>query len=142
MPTWLKIVLLVIAANVLAVGFLVAGLLWWVDASTERDVKDSIEAGKAGASFGATHAQSDCIDEGLRQVETCGSLDFRCEAKANMRLFACISVARDDGTCKKVPADITKAEAWANAECARRGRSGSWGCERLLSEVSPACFPP
>jgi hypothetical protein len=142
MPPWLKILLLVFAASVVATGFLFARLLWWDDASTKRVVKDAIEAQKAGASFGATHAQSDCIDEGLTQVESCGSADFRCQGKARMRLFACIPAARDDGTCKKVPADAAKAEAWADAECARRGRSASRGCRLVLSEVSRACLPP
>jgi hypothetical protein len=142
MPTWLKILLLVLVAGILAAAVLVVRLMWWSDARTKQVVKDAIEARKAGAAFGATHAQSECIDDGLAQVESCGAADFRCEGKVRMGLFACIPVARVDGTCRTVPADMAKARAWATAECARRGQSGSWRCEHVLTEVTPACYPP
>ncbi|HEY1697091.1 MAG TPA: hypothetical protein VGG39_33255 [Polyangiaceae bacterium] len=142
MPKWLKVRLIVAAAGVLVVGLLVGGLVWWFSANGDRIAKDGREAETAGETFGATHAQSECVDDSLAQLGTCGSVDFMCEAMAKVRLQSCLSVARDDGTCKKAPTEIMKAATWANAECARRGQSGSQRCGRFLGGLAQACFPP
>lgn len=142
MPKWLKVLLIVAASGILFVALAVGGLVWWVNANKDRIVKDGREAQKAGTAFGASHAQSDCVDDSLTQLGTCGSVDFMCEGMAKVRLESCLSVARDDGTCKAAPTEIFKAATWANAECARRGRKASQPCGRLLGGLAQACNPP
>ena len=141
MPKWLKITLILLAGAALLLGLLVGGAVWWFNSNKDRLVHEGRAAETAGRSFGATHAQSACVDDSLAQLKSCGSADFVCEAMTKLRLGSCLSVARSDDTCTGVPAptDIMKGALWANAECTRRGQSGSQACGRLLRGVVESC---
>ncbi|MGH7296241.1 MAG: hypothetical protein ACRELB_14970 [Polyangiaceae bacterium] len=141
MPKWLKVALILLGLGVLGVGLLVGGLVWWVRANKDRIAREGGAAQRAGKAFGATHAQSECVDDALVQLASCGKVDFMCEAFAKVRLTSCMPVARVDGTCKAVPApsEIMSVVHWSNLECRRRGQPGSQACGRLMSGVAEAC---
>ena len=141
MPQWLKVLLLLLVAAVLGLGLLVGGCIWWVSANKGRLVEGGRAAQTEGKAFGATHAQGQCIEDGLTRLKSCGPVDFVCEALTKLRVDSCMAVAEDDGACAKVPGrgDILKEALWGNEECTRRGYAGSQSCGRLLQGVAETC---
>jgi hypothetical protein len=141
MPKGLKVVLILLGIAIGCVGLFVGGTWWWVSSNRDRIMKDARAEKKAGKAFGATHAQSACVDDALAQLKSCGLLELVCEATTKVRLGSCISVARSDGTCSGVPgpSELVKGALWATEECKRRGQPGSQACGRLLRGVVEAC---
>ncbi len=141
MPKWLKVVLIFIGVSVLGLALLVGGIVWWVSANKERLAETGKKAQENGVSFGATHTQDQCVDEGLSHLKECGALDFLCEAGNKIALMSCMAAAKQDGTCRDVPSrdDIFKLANWANEECARRGFRGSQQCTRMIQAIPDAC---
>jgi hypothetical protein len=141
MPKQLKIVLILLGVAMGCVGLFVGGTSWWVHSNRDRLMKEGRAARTAGKSFGATHAQSACVDDALAHLKSCGFLDLVCEGTTKVRLASCLSVARSDGTCSGVPgpSELMRGALWANEECQRRGQPGSQACGRLLRGVVEAC---
>jgi hypothetical protein len=141
MPKWLKITLVLCGVGVLLLGLLVGGVAWWFSANKDKLVQEGRAAETAGKAFGTTHAQGECIDDALAQLGSCGESGIMCEVSLKIRLNACLSVARDDGTCNGVPgrSDIMKGAVWGNDECTHRGHSGSQSCGRVLRGVVEFC---
>lgn len=143
MRTWLKVVLALGGTLLLGALLVVGAGVWWFRANRDRLAKDGAAARAAGARYGATHQKEECIEEGLREVEGCGLVGFKCEALNNLRLRSCLGVAATGpaDVCATAPAtsDVMSSVAWLQGECARRGRPGSAACTRLFQTVLGAC---
>jgi hypothetical protein len=141
MPKWLKVVLVLMVMGALGLGTCIGGVAWWATANKDKMVDGVRTARVEGEAFGRAHAKTDCVDDALTHVKSCGPVDFMCEAFTKMRLTSCMSVAADDDVCKGAPArsEIVKSALWANAECSRRGEDGSQPCGRLMQAVVEGC---
>jgi hypothetical protein len=141
MPKPLKIILILLAVATVGFGLFVGGVSWWVHSNRDRIVKEGRVEQTAGKSFGATHAQSACVDDALAHLKSCGLVDLVCETMTKVRLVSCLSVATSDGTCSGVPgpSELMKGALWAADECKRRGQPGSQACGRVLRGVVEAC---
>src|SRR5580700_3607586 len=99
MPKWLKVTLILFGIGLLMLGLMVGGVAWWIHSNKDMLVKEGGAARKEGKAYGATHAQRECVDDGLARSESCGRLGIMCQAMNNIRLKSCMSVAREDGSC-------------------------------------------
>ena len=140
MPQWLKVLLLMAAAGILTLALLVGGVVWWAMANKDKILEAGRVGPEEGRRFGSTHSMSECMDDSLAQLDHCGAVDLMCETGARMRLGACLSVARDDGTCKGVPAqpEIFKLAAWSVEACRRHGHE-TQACTRVLRGALEGC---
>ncbi len=149
MPTWLKLVLAFLGIGLLGGGLVIGGFVWWVSANKDDLAREGKAAMAEGTEYGQTHTKDECVDEGLRRLDACGSVGFVCEATNKMRMEACIR-ASAAGTrpgrdvCADTPGrdDIMKSAMWANEECRRRGRAGSQPCGRLMQGIQEVCRRP
>jgi hypothetical protein len=141
MPQWLKVLLILIVTGILGLGVLVGGCVYWFNANRDKLASQGRAAQTEGTAFGRAHAKGDCIEDGFTRLKSCGPVDFMCEAMLKMRLTSCMSVAAEDGACRRVPLqkDILKEAFWGNEECKRRGQAGSQPCSRYLQGVAAAC---
>ncbi len=144
MPKWLKIVLILLGVGILGVGLLVGGIAWWVSANKDRLAEIGKNGQEEGTRFGATHSQSQCVDDGLSHLKDCGALDFMCEAGNKIRLVSCLDAATQDGTCNNVPSrnDIFRVATWANEQCTDKGFRGSQPCGRMMQALPEVCSRP
>jgi hypothetical protein len=138
-PWWL-ILLLVFGGLFLAGGLAIGGFVWWLHSNKERLAESGKKAIESGRSFGATHDQAQCVDEGLRRLSAKSGIVG--EAEAKLFLKECVLHAQKDAAfCTGVPRhdDILKAALWATHECERRGRSQQQSCGRVMQAVAEAC---
>lgn len=140
MPTWVKVVLVVVVAGFLA---LVAGVI--VAARWVRSQGATLqEKGKAVAeeaeAFGRDQEPEACVAESLIRLKACDG--FICEAKIKIFLTTCLQAANDKSElCSGVPppTEIMQSARWQLAECERRGWGNNQRCTRTISAVQLHC---
>ncbi|MBL8612379.1 MAG: hypothetical protein JNL38_33870 [Myxococcales bacterium] len=149
MPTWLKIVLVMVGIGVVGTVAVVGGFAWWLSANKDKLASEGKAAMDEGAAYGRAHSRDECVGEGLRRLEECGEVGLMCETTNRIRMEHCIRAAADKpdadpSFCLRVPSrsEIMKSATWANSECARRGKPGSQPCGRLMQGVQQACGRP
>ena len=144
MPTWLKIVLAFVGIGLVGGGLVIGGFVWWVSANKDDLAREGKAAMTEGTEYGRTHTKGECVDEGLRRLDACGSVGFVCEATNKMRMQACVRASTQGDVCEGVPGrdEIMKGAMWASDECRRRGRAGSQPCGRLMQGVQEVCRRP
>jgi hypothetical protein len=143
MPTWVKVVLVIVVVGFLAI---VAGVI--VAARWVRSQGASLqEQGKALAedaeAFGRDKEPEACVAESLTRLKACPG--FICEAKIKIFLTACLQAANDKTElCTGVPppTEIMESARWQIAECDRRGWGNSQRCTRTVSTVQMHCVEP
>jgi hypothetical protein len=130
MPQWLKVVLLLAGAGIVGLCLLIGGGVWWVQKNTDRLAGGALEARAEGDAFGRAHSKDECVDDSLKHLQSCGPVDFMCEAETKMRLTSCLAIAKGESLCSGVPAptEIFKATLWGSEACSRRGQPGSQAC--------------
>jgi hypothetical protein len=140
MPTWVKVVLIIVL-----VGFvvLVAGVI--VAARWVRSRGESLkEEGKAlvaeAREFGRGKDGEACLAESFTRLKACDG--FICEAKVKIFLQGCLETATvSPEFCAGVPppSEIMKTVRYQLAECERRGMANSKPCTRLMGGVQAYC---
>lgn len=91
-----------------------------------------------GVQFAASHDQADCIDEGLKRVLPCGSLDMTCLMGAGLFGQSCLDAAvPDPAVCEGVPdiSESTTVGVWAQQACAERGHPESAPCVTFMTQA-------
>lgn len=140
MPTWVKVVLIIVLVGfvLLVAGIIVAAR--WVKSQApaiEQAGKDATAEAKA---FGEGKDGEACIAESFRRQKVAkGFLD---QAKVNMFLQQCLDVATvAPQTCQGVPepSAIMDSIRWKSDECARRGRANDQACLQLISALQMHC---
>lgn len=140
MPTWLKVVLGVIAAFVaLFIVVIVVGVMWFKGHKGEL-VASGTRALKEGRTFGAQKARPDCIAEGFRRL---GSVDgIGAEIQNNLFAKGCLEVASDtEGFCTDVPGtgEIMATVKWRASVCSSHNEVDPQRCQRFLQTWQEAC---
>ena len=142
MPSWLKVVLIVIAILVLIlIGFGVAGY-FYVKQHKQEWSQATEAATREGEAFAQGKNESQCVDEAVSRIAKCGPLP--CELVTREFMNSCLQkAARSPEVCNGVPSDsnIIATAKWAVEECGRRGQPGSQTCTRLLQDLSEYCTP-
>jgi hypothetical protein len=139
MPTWLKVLLVVLLVGcIVVVGIGVAGYFW-----VKKNMKDVDPAGAAaaGKTFGAGKTAQQCLDEGMaRLAVNCDSI--ACQAKVRFFFEGCMEVATPTpALCEGAPGhtEIMKAAKWAADRCEKMGKKGDAKCTSLMTAVVPHC---
>jgi hypothetical protein len=140
MPTWVKVLLIVIvvAFVVMAIGIVFAAR--WVKqrgAALQSEGKVVIAEARA---FGEGKDGEACVAESMTRLErAAGFID---EAKVRVFLQHCLETANvAPETCRGVPRpdEILKSARWSIDESARRGRANDQRCTRVLQELVQHC---
>lgn len=140
MPTWVKVVLIVVLVGfvVLAAGIVIAAR--WVKsrgAALKEQGKAVIAEGKA---FGQGKDGEACVAEALNRLKTAPG--FIGEAKVKVFLQHCLSTATvAPETCEGVPSptEIMDTARWTLDECAKRGLANNQRCTRLIGALQVHC---
>jgi hypothetical protein len=140
MPNWLRILLVIVAAGVLALVLVGVLAVRWI----KRHAPDLAERGKAtqieARKFGEGKQSSDCIDEGLRRSKA--SKDFFGMVESRLFVDKCLNIAKEPaGFCSDVPNGLLTGAKWANEECNKRGLAGDQGCAGVFQSVMAHCHP-
>jgi hypothetical protein len=91
-----------------------------------------------GVRFAAAHSQADCVDEGLRQVVSCGALELTCIMQGSLFGQACLDAANPDPElCANVPVagGSFGLGDWAQQECRDRGHADSTSCISFFGQT-------
>lgn len=140
MPTWVKVILIVVGVGflLLVVGVVVAAR--WVKSSGEELQKQSKVILEEAEAFGKGKDGEACIAEGLNRLKAADG--FIGEAKTKIFLQHCLSVATvAPQTCEGVPSptEIMQSARWSIDECAKRGWANSQRCTRLIGALQFHC---
>lgn len=146
----LKIVLIIVgvvaALGLLGTGLCVlSGYLWF-----QNNAPALREAGQRGQSdalaFAAGHTQSECIDEGFRHHDACGTeLALTCRAETRIFVDQCLRQASPTpGLCEGVPAPtaIMEGATWAVQYCRDHGRPNDQQCANFVRAIVEYCGRP
>jgi hypothetical protein len=134
MPTWLKVVLIVMLVGVMIVVGLSAVLYFWA----KKNMKDFDP--QEGRVFGAGKTVQQCFDEGMSRLNKCDG--FACQAKVRIFFENCAQVAAPSpALCEGAPPreEIMKTATWAAERCEKIGKKGDSRCAALMAAVVPHC---
>lgn len=140
MPTWVKVVLVVVIVGFIGVAVAVVMAARWVKsrgAELERGARATVEEAER---FGRGKDADACVAEALTRVRACDG--FICEAKTNAFLQTCLRVSNVPAAfCNGVPkpTEIMQTARWQLAECARRGARDDQRCARLIGALQTYC---
>ncbi len=140
MPTWLKVLLVVVLIlALLAVGAAALGVYLWRQhgrgfvENTQKTVGEGQEYGKHTDSQG-------CLDEGLaRHTRAQGFGEI---IGTNVFLRACLDASRPSpGFCDGVPRQLEfiKSAQWQQQQCDKHGLKMEKQCGQLFSQVQQYC---
>lgn len=140
MPTWAKVVLVVVLVGfaAMAVGLVVAAR--WLRHRGETLARDAEHVEVEAREFGKGKDGEACMTESLTRMKACGG--FICEAKTKMFLVTCLNAANTTPEmCKGVPNpnELVAGVRWQLAECSRRGFENDQRCTRLVQGLQVHC---
>lgn len=140
MPTWVKVVLVVILVGFL---LLVAGVVifarWMKSQGARLQEQGKVAIAEAEA-FGKGKDGEACVAEALNRLKTAEG--FIGEAKTKVFLQHCLQAATvPPAMCEGVPAptELMKTAQWTLDECARRGFPNNQRCARLIGALQVHC---
>lgn len=140
MPTWLKVILVVVAVGIAGLLALGVGGYWWFTRNKDRFVEMGKRARADATAYAAAHDGAQCLDEALERLDRAdGILD---QAEVKVFLGFCLDDARESpGLCDDVPprSEIMRSATWAVGRCAALGRAGSQPCSQLVQAVQEHC---
>src|SRR5690242_11634213 len=100
---WWKVLLYIVGAFLLLVGFAIAGIVMWLNSNKQRLLDQAEQTRHEAETFAQQNDQSACLDEGVRRGAGCTGI--LCEANANVFISACSKAAKPTpGLCEKFPA--------------------------------------
>ena len=140
MPTWLKVILIIVAVLVLLiVGAGYVGYRWIRSHKGEFEAQ-AAQVRKDATAFAEGKDVDACVDETLARVARCDGII--CEAKTKLFLSICLEktgVPRE--VCAAIPkrTEFVATAKWALAECARRGRPNDQRCTRMIPALQERC---
>jgi hypothetical protein len=140
MPTWAKVLLIVLVAGILCTGVAVFLGIRWARRGIRQIRQDGPRLVAEAQDFGRGKDGEACVAESLSRLGRCDG--FICEAKTKLFLANCLSTATIPSEfCKDVPrhGEILKTATWAQTECSRRGFSDVQRCTRVIIAIQEHC---
>ena len=139
MPSWLKVVLIVLAVGVVLCGAGVGAVVWWFD-SNKASFKAKGDRAKAdGEAFAKTTDSLGCVQKSLERLKADSS--FMDEIEIRVFLAECLKAApKTKDFCHDVPkqSEFIAAAGWAQSACADYDGPLE-PCGRLMQEVIKQC---
>ena len=140
MPTWLKVIVIIVAVFVLV--FVAAGFFTyrWVQSHAGELKAEGEKITAEATAFGRDKDPSACVDETLARLGRCDGII--CEAKTKIFLTKCVAASNvPEGFCASIPkrTEFMASAQWAFAECARRGHQNDQRCARTISGLQDYC---
>jgi hypothetical protein len=142
MPTWLKILLLILLVLAVLLGIGVFFGIRWVQSKGGRLRDEGQQVMAEAREFGRGKEANACMSEAFVRLRACDG--FICEAKVNVFLKTCLEAAEvPPGFCEGVPRrdEIMAAARWTIDQCSQRGMAGDQPCNRLMRAVQEYCHP-
>jgi len=140
MPTWLKVILIIIF--VFLALFIVGGFFTyrWVSANKGRLMAAGKEMQAEGANFGRGKDGAQCVDEALRRLHA----DAGLTGQIKVRIFTqgCLAAASPSPElCAGAPrrSEIMASANWAVQECKKRHVQEDQACSSIMQEVQQHC---
>lgn len=141
MPTWLKIVLIVIGIFLLlGVIAIIGGVVWWNKGGGKEMIGGAIEAVQDGQKYGRTADNAACVDEGFVRYKKDTSLQNVITAKSF--LTGCLQTSRETPNfCNSVPGQFEFQEGarWKADQCRERGLGSDQNCQQMFDAVIQHC---
>jgi len=140
MPTWLKVILIILA--VLFLGFATVAFLGyrWMKSHAGELRADAAKIKSEATEFARGKDANACVAESFARLDRCDGIV--CEVKTKIFLQNCLEVATvPDDLCASVPhrGEIIATAKWTLAECARRGRPNDQRCGRVIGALQDYC---
>jgi hypothetical protein len=140
MPTWLKVVIVLLLVGVLCVAGLI-GVGYYVWKQHGSQFVANVEQGeKAGRNFGAQTDNQGCVDEGVKRYrDAAGLTEF---IKHGIFVRSCLEASRETPNfCDDVPGafEFTKTIQWRKAQCEKYHSPGGEQCGNLFQQVQQYC---
>lgn len=140
MPTWAKVLLVVLVAGILCAGVAIFVGIRWARREFRQIKQDGPRMVAEAKDFGRGKVGEACVVESMSRLGACDG--FICEAKTKMFLSNCLSTATvPPEFCNDVPrhGEILKTATWAQSECTRRGASDVTRCTRVITAIQDYC---
>ena len=140
MPTWVKVILvIIIVAVVLGIGAAVAGF-FIVRRYGPELIRENRQALEEGREYGRLTDDVGCLNEAVaRQTRVTG---FRDMLKNNFFTRACLESARPTpGFCEGVPRrfEFVKGVAWQAQQCEKYGLRPETQCAQFFQQIQQYC---
>ena len=140
MPTWAKVILIILVLGVLAVaGMVGAGFYLWKQHGPE--LMAGVEHGmQEGKEFGETTDNQGCVDEGTKRHRKAAG--FGEYIKSGVFLQSCLQASRETpGFCDGVPGplEFMKTAQWRREQCEKYGLTEAQQCGQLFQQVQQYC---
>lgn len=140
MPTWAKVILIILA--VIVIGVAAVGVVGyrWVKAHANELQADAAKMKTEAAEFARGKDANACVDETLRRLDRCDGI--MCELRTKIFLTECARASNVPADfCANIPnhGQIMDTAKWAVAECARRGHQNDQRCTRVITGLQDYC---
>ena len=140
MPTWVKVVLIIVLVGFAIVAIGVVFAARWVRQRGESLKEEGKVLIAEARAFGTGKDADACIAESMTRLQA--AQGFIGEAKVNVFLQHCLETATvRPETCADVPppGEILNTARWSLDECARRGRPNDQRCTRVIGALQMRC---
>ncbi len=140
MPTWLKVVLVLLLAGVICIaGLIGTGVYLWKKHGPQFVA--SVEQGeREGREFGARTENQGCVDEGARRLRKATGITESMMLSIFVR--SCLEASRETPYfCNAVPGpfEFTKTIQWRKEQCEHYGLTEQQQCGQLFQQVQQYC---
>lgn len=140
MPTWLKVVLVLLLLGVIGIAGLVGtGVYLWKKHGPQF-VANVSRGEREGRDFGARTENQACVDEGAKRFRDAAGLTEYMRQGIFVR--SCLEASRETpGFCDGVPGpfEISKTVRWRKEQCDHYSLTEAQQCGQLFQQVQQFC---
>ena len=140
MPTWLKVILILLAALAVVVAGLGYAGYRWLDSHKGELRQQGLQVRKEAEEFARGKDAEQCIAESLARLDRCDGIV--CDVRTKLFLNTCLQkTGIPPNVCATLPkrTEFITSAKWAMEECARRGRSNDQRCARIIATLQERC---
>ena len=138
MPNWLRILLVIMVAGVLALVLVGVLAFRWIKSHAPELQARGKQTQTDARKFAEGKQSPDCVDEGIRRSGA--AKDFFGMVDSRVFVAECLKAATEPpGFCDAVPTGVIDGAKWVNVECAKRGKPGDQGCVGVFQSVMTHC---
>ncbi len=146
----LKIVLIVLGVivglGVVGIGACVLSGYFWFQSNVPELRATGERMTREAREYAAAHTQSECIEEGFRRNDTCGTgMEVMCRTEARIFVDRCLTEATETpGLCEGVPPpmEIMQGATWALQYCHDHGHGQDRHCSNFVRAIVEYCGRP
>ena len=138
MPGWLKAILIIVGACVLAIAAMIFVAVRYFNAHRGELMEAATAERDAGRRLGNGNPPAVCIDAGIQRTRIAD--DIGANVRTHVFVDSCLRAANASPEfCSSVPNGLIDKVRWAAVECRRRGLTGNQGCTQVMNAWSAFC---